>query len=52
MAYLVAQLLGKDATTYEPDGVSELLAAHETATGNSHDSFSELDVGLFNAACQ
>ena len=34
---LVAQLLGQDAATYEPDGVSELLAAHETATGNSHD---------------
>ena len=33
---LVAQLLGQDAATYEPDGVSELLAAHE-ATGNSHD---------------
>ena len=34
---LVAQLLGQDAATYEPDGVSELLAAHEAATGNSHD---------------
>ena len=34
---LVAQLLGQEAATYEPDGVSELLAAHEAATGNSHD---------------
>ena len=34
---LVAQLLGKDTATYEPDGVSELLAAHESATGNLHD---------------
>jgi len=34
---LVAQLLGKDAATYEPDGVSELLVAHEAVTGNLHD---------------
>ena len=30
---LVAQLLDQDAATYEPDGVSELLAAHEAARG-------------------
>ena len=34
---LVAQLLGKDGATYEPDGVSELLVAHEAVTGNLHD---------------
>jgi hypothetical protein len=34
---LVAQLLGKDGATYEPDGVSELFAAHEAVTGNLHD---------------
>ena len=34
---VLAQLLGQDAATYEPDGVSELLAAHEAATSNSHD---------------
>src|SRR6478609_7380385 len=34
---LVVMLLGVDASSYEPTGVSELLSAHETATGIAHD---------------
>lgn len=33
---LVAALLGVDASSYEPMGVAELLAAHEATTGVSH----------------
>src|SRR6187431_3809760 len=33
---LVAALLGKDATSFEPDGVTELLSDHEAATGALH----------------
>ena len=38
---LVAELLQQEASTLEPLGVSELLSAHEAATGASHD-FDEL----------
>jgi hypothetical protein len=38
---LVAALLGSDSSSFEPDGVSELLSAHETATGALH-TFSSL----------
>ena len=34
---LVAALLGEDTSSYEPPEVSELLSAHETATGIAHD---------------
>jgi hypothetical protein len=33
---LVAALLGSDASSFEPDGVAELLSAHEAATGALH----------------
>ena len=33
---LVAALLGVDASSFEPMGVAELLAAHEVSTGASH----------------
>jgi len=33
---LVAALLGVDADTFEPTGVSALLSAHEDATGKAH----------------
>ena len=33
---LVAALLGREAASFEPDGVTELLSAHEAATGTSH----------------
>ena len=33
---LVAALLGVDAASFEPAGVTELLEAHEVATGASH----------------
>jgi len=33
---LVAALLGVDADTFEPFGVSALLSAHEDATGKAH----------------
>jgi hypothetical protein len=33
---LVAALLGRDASAFEPCGVSELLSAHEAATGAAH----------------
>ena len=38
---LVAELLGQDASDFKPSGVSELLHAHEIATGSSYD-FDEL----------
>jgi len=34
---LVAALLRREASTYEPPGVSELLSAHEAATGIAHE---------------
>jgi hypothetical protein len=34
---LVAALLKRDGASYEPSGVVELLAAHESATGTAHD---------------
>jgi len=33
---LVAALLGRDVSSFEPAGVSELLSAHEAATGAAH----------------
>jgi len=33
---LVAALLGEDPATFEPVGVTELLAAHEAITGSAH----------------
>jgi ubiquitin carboxyl-terminal hydrolase 44/49 len=34
---LVAALLKRDGSSYEPSGVLELLAAHKSATGTAHD---------------
>jgi hypothetical protein len=33
---LVAALLGREASSFEPDGVVDLLSAHEAATGTLH----------------
>ena len=38
---LVAALLGCEASSFEPDGVVDLLSAHEAATGALH-TFSSL----------